>query len=84
MGPTQRKGRPSKVEVPQLIDTSLMTKEEIALQLKNKIFTLAMQPEPSSQLLVLATKVFEVDGAKVDEVEQMSTEEIMERLTKLS
>lgn len=83
----RKRGRPRKiVEIPEneLIDTSTMSKEEIAQQLRNKIFTLAMLPDPSAQVLVLATKVFDVEGVKEKEVEELSTEEIMERLGKLS
>lgn len=82
----RKRGRPRKiVEIPEneLIDTSTMSKEEIAQQLRNKIFTLAMLPDPSAQVLVLATKVFDVEGVKEKEVEELSTEEIMERLGKL-
>jgi len=81
------RGRPPKIIEPapdQLIDTSSMSQSEIIQQLRNKIFTLAMLPDPASQILVLATKVFGVDQqASTDTAEQLTEQEIRDRLEKL-
>lgn len=65
----------------ELIDTGSMTREQIALQLRNKIFTLAMKPDPHAQILMLATRVFDIEVTnKTSAIEELSSEEIMARL----
>lgn len=79
--PRKTVARNEQMKDDEIIDTGAMTRDQIALQLRNKIFTLAMKPDPHAQILMLATKVFDIEITnKSSAIEELSSEEIMARL----
>lgn len=69
------------------VDITTLSADQIAINLRNQIYNQAMMEKPQSTILVLATKVFglcESSIDKDDEITELTTDEILARINKLT